>query len=161
MGSRGPAGATRSDPRARGAVVVLRPVLLALVYLWVLPNSLIGLLSFAIARLAGARASIVDGVLEVTGPGVRALLEQLPVRYPIAAITLGHVVLGCDPEGLARTRAHERVHVEQYQRWGPAFIPAYLLASLFAWLRGRDVYLDNRFEREAYALDGDAGAPRR
>ena len=137
-----------------------RRLLLGLVYLWVAPNSALGLLSFAVGRLVGARAHLVDGVLEVSGPGVRALLERLPVRYPIAAITLGHVVLGRDPGCLERTRAHERVHVGQYQRWGPAFVPAYLIASLWAWLRGRDAYLDNPFEREAYALAPCAEAVR-
>jgi hypothetical protein len=29
-------------------------------------------------------------------------------------------------------------------------IPAYLLASLYAYLRGRNPYLDNPFEREAF-----------
>jgi hypothetical protein len=33
---------------------------------------------------------------------------------------------------------------------GPLMGPAYLLASLYAWLDGRRAYRDNRFEREAY-----------
>ena len=40
--------------------------------------------------------------------------------------------------------------MRQYERWGPFFIPAYLLSSLVQLLRRRDPYLDNRFEREAY-----------
>ena len=68
-----------------------------------------------------------------------------------SAMTLGHVVLGVDAISLEATRAHERVHVRQAERWGPAFIPAYLLASLIAWRRGLDPYRDNLFEREAYA----------
>jgi hypothetical protein len=133
-------------------MLAARRLLLAIVYLWVLPNSVLGLLSFALGLLAGARGRWVDGVLEVSGPGVCALLELMPARHPIAAITLGHVVLGRDPGCLERTRAHERVHVGQYQRWGPAFLPAYLLASLLARLSGGDAYLDNRFERQAYGL---------
>jgi hypothetical protein len=47
-------------------------------------------------------------------------------------------------------RAHEQVHVRQYERWGPLFVPAYLLSSLVELLRGRRPYRDNWFEREAY-----------
>ena len=47
-------------------------------------------------------------------------------------------------------RAHERVHVAQCERWGIAFVPAYLAASAVVWLRGEDAYLDNPFERAAY-----------
>ena len=65
-------------------------------------------------------------------------------------MTLGHVVLGRSLGALDDTRAHERVHVRQCERWGPLFLPAYGLASLAAALRGRNAYLDNRFEREAY-----------
>lgn len=130
---------------------------LALLYLWVFPTSLVGLLAAAFGRLGGARASVESGVLEVHGPGIRRLLGALPVGFRIQAITLGHVVLGRDPECLDRTRAHERVHVEQCQRWGPLFIPAYLLAGAFAWLRGGDAYRDNSFERQAYAAEARAG----
>jgi hypothetical protein len=42
------------------------------------------------------------------------------------------------------------VHVRQYERWGPLFVPAYLLSSLVELLRGRRPYRDNWFEREAY-----------
>lgn len=72
---------------------------------------------------------------------------------PAAAMTLGHVVLGCTPEDLDRTRRHERVHVQQYERWGPFFCVAYLTASLALKLMGRDAYRGNPFEIEAYAVD--------
>ena len=49
-------------------------------------------------------------------------------------------------------RAHERVHVRQYERLGALFFPLYVGSSLVQWLRGRDPYFDNHFEREAYAL---------
>ena len=51
----------------------------------------------------------------------------------------------------AKTRAHERVHVRQCERWGPLFVPAYLGVSLWLMARGRDAYRDNPFEVEAYA----------
>ena len=70
-----------------------------------------------------------------------------------AALTLGHVVWGRDGQCLVRSRAHERVHVRQYERWGPLFLPAYLLSSLLQLLRGRNPYRENHFERQAYAAD--------
>ena len=63
------------------------------------------------------------------------------------------VVLALDHDTLAALRAHERIHVQQYERWGPLFVPAYLGSSLLQWLRGQDPYLSNWFEREAF---GDA-----
>jgi hypothetical protein len=48
------------------------------------------------------------------------------------------------------SRAHERVHVRQYERWGPLFLPSYLFLSLYMYLRGCDPYRDNPFEREAF-----------
>jgi hypothetical protein len=70
----------------------------------------------------------------------------------VAAITFGHVVLAVDAVALERTRAHERIHVNQYERWGALFIPAYLAASLWAAVRGGDPYFDNPFERQARDL---------
>ncbi|MDO8964417.1 MAG: hypothetical protein Q7W30_08015 [Coriobacteriia bacterium] len=46
---------------------------------------------------------------------------------------------------------HEHVHVRQYERWGPFFLPAYAISSLVQLARGGDPYRDNRFERQAYA----------
>jgi hypothetical protein len=69
-------------------------------------------------------------------------------------MTLGHVVIGRNQDALNGTRAHERVHVRQCERWGPFFIPAYLTMSAVTWFRGRRAYEDNPFEREAF---GNAG----
>lgn len=68
-------------------------------------------------------------------------------------MTLGHVVLGSDLKSLNWTCRHERVHVRQYERWGPFFIPAYLLCSVWLMIRGRNAYRENPFEIEAYAID--------
>ena len=129
----------------------LRPFL----YLWVLPGTLVGLCLTPLALVRGGRARVVDGVLEVYGGWVTMLLQRGNrwMRGPISAITLGHVVLGCDAQALERTRRHERVHVRQYERWGPLFIPVYLLCSVWLSLRGFNAYLDNPFEVEAYAVD--------
>jgi hypothetical protein len=80
-------------------------------------------------------------------------LSRAPIPGGAAAITFGHVVLGRDRRALEATRAHERVHVRQYETWGPAFIPAYVLASAWALARGGDAYERNRFERAARRTD--------
>ena len=116
------------------------------------PGDVVGL---ALIGLTGTpwrgRCSIVHGVLEAHGPILRWGLRHLTlVAGGVSAITFGHVVLGADAIALEHTREHERVHVRQYERWGPLFIPAYLLASVWALVRGRDPYLDNHFEVEAF-----------
>ncbi len=124
----------------------------AMIYLWALPTTAVGLLFLLLAMITGGRARVVQGVLEVHGGLVRFYLRYgTLLRGGAAAMTLGHVVLGRDQAALDRTRADERIHVRQCERWGPLFIPAYLLASLWALLRGRSAYRDNPFEREAYA----------
>jgi hypothetical protein len=124
-----------------------------LLYLWVAPGSLVGLCAAAVAVCRGGKCRIVDGVLEVAGGGVTQILSRFSaVPGAISAITLGHVVIGATAFDLERTRTHERVHVRQYERWGPLFIPAYLLASAWIGLRGGSPYFDNPFEVEAYAV---------
>lgn len=128
----------------------LRP----LVYVWVFPGTAVGLVGTALALASGGKAKIVDGVIEAHGGWITMrLIRGNRWVGPIAAITLGHVVLGCDEATLERTRQHERVHVRQYERWGPFFIPAYFAASAWVGWRGYHAYLDNPFEVEAYAVD--------
>lgn len=113
-------------------------------WLWASPNTLIGLVFGLLLLPLGARFRRVDGVLEI------AAMRRLPRRrWPFAAITLGHVILGTHAQDLERLRAHELVHVRQCERWGPLFLPAYLLAGVWQWVRGRDAYWDNPFEVEA------------
>jgi hypothetical protein len=98
----------------------------------------------------GVRADVVAGVLEVHGFVVTRILTSIPPRGMTSALTLGHVVFGLSSADLERSRSHERVHVRQYAVWGPFFLPAYGLSSLWQRLRGRDPYRDNYFERQAY-----------
>jgi len=129
-------------------------------YVWASPNTAVGLVVATLA-VAWRRASIVDGVVEVHGPSLGWALRRLvPLRGGALAITLGHVVVGRDAHALRETREHERVHVAQYERWGPLFIPAYLAASAWALARGRHPYFDNVFEREALAAEARTGLPR-
>ncbi|MEX2170005.1 MAG: hypothetical protein WD851_11900 [Pirellulales bacterium] len=124
-----------------------------LVYVWASPTTLLGLLAVPLALMQGGSARVVAGVLEVHGGIITTILRRgLPWVGSVAAMTLGHVVWGCDERSLELTRPHERVHVAQCERWGPLFIPAYLLLSLLAWCRGMNPYLDNPFEREAYGF---------
>jgi hypothetical protein len=127
------------------------------VYLWALPTTVVGLVVAGLTLLSGGRAAVVDGVLEVHGGICGFYLERvvgIVLKGGASAMTLGHVVLGRDAECLEFTREHERVHVRQCERWGPFFIPAYLLASLVAMVRGKRAYRDNFFERQAFFESG-------
>jgi hypothetical protein len=124
------------------------------VYLWVSPATAVGLVAGLAALATGGRWAVVRGVIEVHGGIVTWFLRSgMPWFGSAAAMTLGHVIIGRDVESLAHSRDHEHVHVRQYERWGPAFIPAYLAASAWCWLRGYNAYFDNPFEREAYDED--------
>ena len=78
-----------------------------------------------------------------------------PLARGADAMTLGHVVIGRDARALELTRTHERVHVRQYEWWGPFFVPAYLVAGACALMHGGHPYFDNRFEREARQAERD------
>ncbi len=122
-------------------------------YGWAAPNTCLGIL---IGGLLGGRFRIVGGVIEVQGPRLAWVLDHLWV--PAAALTLGHCVLGQSLDALARTRPHERIHVRQYERWGPLFLPAYLGMSAWLYATGRDGYRDNPFETEAFSCDPNGAA---
>jgi len=92
----------------------------------------------------------VGFVLEFHGGLLQRFLRRVPIAGGAAAMTLGHCVIARTQADLDYSRQHELVHVAQYERWGPLFVPAYLACSAWMWLRGRDPYLDNPFEEEAY-----------
>jgi hypothetical protein len=101
-------------------------------YLWAAPNTFLGLLFVPLALVSHGRLAVVDGVLELHGGLFALLLRRCTLSPGVAsAMTLGHVVIGRDGPALAATRPHERVHVRQCEVWGPAFIPAYLVAGLW------------------------------
>jgi len=119
-------------------------------YLWPFPVTLLGVLVALAARGSGGAMRQVEGVLETAGGWPAWVLRRgFPFSGPVAAITLGHVVLGVSPSALAATRVHERAHVRQFERWGVLLLVLYPLAGLLAWLRGGNPYRDNLFEREA------------
>jgi hypothetical protein len=123
-------------------------------YLWALPVTLFGLLFALIVRVSGGKLHRVDGVLEAAGGWPAWVLQNgFPFSGPVAAITLGHVVVGVSPDALAATRSHERAHVKQFERWGIVLLVLYPLAGLRAWVGGGNPYGDNLFEREARAAE--------
>jgi hypothetical protein len=138
---------------------ILRRLLMIPRYAWALPATFAGLLLSLIAFAFGASGRIVEGAVEIAGGRVDRCLAMLPRHCRFGAITLGHVIIGVDHETLARYRLHEHVHIRQYERWGAMFFPLYLLSSLLQIARGRDPYLDNSFEREAFAKSASC-APR-
>lgn len=125
-----------------------------LLYLWPSPVTLFGLGVALLARSSGGAWERVNGVVEAAGGWpARVLRGGLPFSGAVAAITLGHVVVGVSTAALAATRAHERAHVRQFERWGLLMLVLYPLAGLWAWARGGHPYRDNWFEREARAAE--------
>lgn len=129
-----------------------RHILRGLAYLWAGSGSVVGLAAILVACLwAGLGVRRHDGTLEAFGGAIATVLGWLGGgRGRLEAITLGHVILARDAASLRRFREHERVHVRQWARWGPLFMIAYPLASVWAWIRRRGAYRGNRFECEAW-----------
>lgn len=132
--------------RSRWRWLWLGPLLI-----WAGPATLLGLTIGLLALPTGTRWRRIGPTLEIYGGLVALFLRWTPVRA--VALTLGHVVLGQNADVLDEVREHEWVHVRQYERWGPLFLPAYLGCSLWLWLRGRDCYRENPFEIEAFTAD--------
>jgi len=123
-------------------------------YCWVLPVSCIGIVLLPFVILSGGAVVIAAGVIEAEGGITSSLLSRLHPHAPIDAITIGHVIFGRNRDSLVRCRNHERVHIRQYERWGPFFPVLYLLSSAMAIIRGEDPYRSNIFEQEAFSVGG-------
>jgi hypothetical protein len=117
--------------------------------LWPLPITLVGVAAALLVLALGGRVSRIDGVVEAGGGAVGRWMRRFT---RIDAITLGHVVIGTSTSTLERWRAHEHAHVRQYERWGTLMPLLYLASSVREWLRGRDPYWRNVFEREARVM---------
>jgi hypothetical protein len=122
-----------------------------LYYIWAFPNSLIGLSVGALGLVSGGRCQLTGGCLEFHGGMVTWLLQHINANG-VLAMTLGHTIIGQNSNVLQIARDHEHVHVRQYERWGPLFIPAYLGCSAYLWFQKKDCYRDNPFEVEAYGI---------
>ena len=136
-------------------------IMRALAYAWAAPCTAEGLVAGLAMLATGRRVRILRRTFEFSGgllPLGLARLPQgltwLPQGCRFSAMTLGHVILGVNSPLLDTLRDHEQVHVAQYERWGPLFIPAYVLSSAWQMCRGRCAYRDNYFERQACALSG-------
>lgn len=116
-------------------------------YLWAGPTTILGLAA-ALASLALPR---VDGPIALC-PARRGFARWFLARRGYCAVTLGHVVL-VTPDAPPDVLTHEMVHVHQCERWGPLFVPAYVVAMLVTRLRGGDPYWNNPFELEARACE--------
>ncbi len=132
----------------------MRRLLTVLAILWASPWTLLGLTFGLLGLATGGHAQRVGRVIEFHGGILPRLLGCAPFVAGAAAITFGHTILGRTLYDLEFCRNHELVHVRQYERWGPFFIPAYLLCSVVLMLRRKHAYWDNPFEREAYDQEG-------
>jgi hypothetical protein len=104
-------------------------------FAWASPNTLLGLALGTLGLPFGARIARGDGAI---------LFLDHPVMswIPPCGITFGHCILyrrGIGPDdpvrrydkkGWQRIGDHEGAHVRQYERWGPLFLPVYLVSAL-------------------------------
>ena len=124
--------------------------------LWASPCSVVGMVLAVLLLLAGGQARWSAGALEVTYRQSEAGCGRLASNLAFRGIVFGHVILAVTRDELLRIGPHERVHVEQYERWGVLFFFAYGASSLWQLLQGRSAYWDNHFEVQARALSSHA-----
>lgn len=125
--------------------------------LWAAPCSAVGLAFAALILLAGGKAKWSRGACEVTYRQTEASCGTLARKLPFRGIVFGHVILAVTGDELQTIGAHERVHVQQYERWGPLFFVAYAASSLWQLLHARSPYWHNHFEIQARALGDGSG----
>jgi hypothetical protein len=123
-----------------------------LAVLWASPYTLLGLSIGGAGLALGGKVRWRDGAFEFYEGATAWFVRRLPPGPTTAGFTLGHTILGQTGTGLEQVGKHERVHVRQFERWGPIMGPAYLLSSAWMWWTGRDAYRDNPFEVEAYRI---------
>ena len=126
----------------------IRGLLLVPQYVWAFPWTLLGLIIGSLGLLTGGKVQRHGAVFEFHGGAVRWFLERMPNQ--VMAMTIGFTVMGVTRAGLDVSRDHEMIHVAQYGRWGPLFVPAYMVSSLYIRMKGGRAYRDNPFEVEAY-----------
>lgn len=117
---------------------------------WASPCTAVGLLAGLLGLLSGGHVRRRGRTLEFWGGIVSWFLRRIPGLGAVSAMTVGHVILGESDDSLDYSRAHEWIHVRQYERWGIFFFPAYFGCMLWLFARGQHPYYDNPFEVEAY-----------
>ena len=120
--------------------------------LWASPCSVVGMVLATLPLLAGGQARWSAGALEVTYRESEEGCGRLASKLAFRGIVFGHVILAVTRDELLRMGPHERIHVQQYERWGALFFFAYGASSLWQLLQGRSAYWDNHFEVQARAL---------
>jgi hypothetical protein len=126
---------------------LLRAATSILGIVWALPLTLPGLLlAIPILICRGHLRFVRAGPAAiVSGPFADYLLAHHPFGA-MCAMAIGHVIIA-EQQGLTRQiLTHELTHVRQAALWGALFPFAYMGASLWARLRGRDAYWHNVFE---------------
>ncbi|MFL5767745.1 MAG: hypothetical protein ACJ758_07870, partial [Actinomycetota bacterium] len=93
-------------------------------FVWTLPNTLLGLVA---GSLTFQWPRVMEGAL-VFDRGPRGL-TSLMRSFDRTAMTVGYVIVSSEPVEGTLLR-HEQHHIRQYDRWGPFFIPAYLLLAI-------------------------------
>ncbi len=132
-----------------------RVLLKSLQILWASPWTLLGLLIAIICSPLSVKFIFYHGTVGCYGRGVALVLRRMPIAGGARAMTLGHTIWACDRLAFISTHPHELVHVRQYERWGPFFVPAYLICGVWLWWNSNEPYWDNPFEKEAYRLESE------
>jgi len=130
--------------------IPMSPVEAAIKMVWALPWTLFGLAVGLLGLATGGCCRRMGRTLEFWGGFTTSFLRRFPLVKGACAVTFGHTILGRDKEELDRVRSHEMVHVRQYERWGPMFVPAYLFYWVILLIQKKDPYRDNPFERQAF-----------
>lgn len=136
----------------RNPTTILSTIFRTLALIWALPYTLLGLALGLLTLCTGGRMRRTGLVLEFHDGFARWMIDRLSGKRFFVAMTLGFVIIARTVDALNAAREHEMVHVRQYAMWGPFFGPAYFVCWGYLWLRGRDAYRDNPFERQAYAV---------
>ena len=118
--------------------------------LWAAPWSIWGVLIGTLGLLSGGGVQRSGRILEFWGGFLPFFLRTFPFIAGSPVATFGHIVVGRSQRHLEACRPHQLVHVGQYERWGPLFVPTYLGWWFVLWCCGKRPYYDNPFERQAF-----------
>jgi hypothetical protein len=141
----------RKGSRSKDTLAIPMSSLRVLLYVWTLPNTLLGLVLGALSFRA---PRVIAGILAFEGSTGSLWVVR---RFRRSAVTYGHVVLSARPlQG--RLLAHELHHVRQYERLGILYIPVYVLIWLFTGYRRHPLEAAARRAEQLAADDGPAGA---
>ena len=124
----------------------------ALLYVWTLPNTVLGLI---LGAFSFRRPRVVEGLVVFEGSTGSLWVVR---RFRRSAVTYGHVVLTVHPLR-GRLLAHELHHVRQYERLGIFYIPVYVLVWLFTGYRRHPMEASAR-RAELKAANEGAVVPR-